>query len=76
MPVVGMGGTVAGAGSSLITIGSGSIAAGAEGRGGTVDAVANLLVLRVLVFFTFSIERTMGANEEKRWKEEVTGDRW
>ena len=76
--MVGLGGTVAGAGSSLITIRSGSIAAGAEGRGRAGGAAADLLILRDLVFFAFSValERAMGANEEKRWKEEVTGDRW
>ena len=79
MPVDGMGGMVAGAGSSGITTRAASIAAGAEGRGGVVEAVADLLVLRDLVFFVFSVvlvERAMGANEKKRWKEEVTRDRW
>ncbi len=78
MPVVGMGGMVAGAGSSGITIKLSAIAAGAEGRGWAVDAVADLLVLRGLGLFAFSdvLERPMGANEKKRWKEEVTRDRW
>ena len=78
MPVDGMGGMVAGAGSSGITTRAASIAAGAEGRGGVVEAVADLLVLRDLGLFAFSVvlERPMGANEKKRWKEEVTRDRW
>ena len=81
MPVVGMGGTVAGAGSSLMTIGSGANAAGAGGRGWGGRAAADLRTLvaaRSLGFFTFSVEleRAMGVNETKRWKEEMTGDRW
>ena len=75
-PAVGIDGTVAGAGSSLITMVAGSIAAGAGGRGWAGGAAADLLVLRVLVFLSFSEERAMGAIETKRWKEEVTGDRW
>ena len=42
-------------------------------RGGGMGA--DLLILRGLVFRCFS-ERAMGANETKRWKEEVTEDRW
>ena len=81
MPVVGTGGTVAGAGSSLMTIGSGANAAGAGGRGWGGREVADLRTLetvRFLGIFPFSVEleRTMGANETKRWKEELTGDRW
>ena len=58
MPVVGMGGTVAGAGSSLMTIGSGVNTAGAEGRGGGGGAAADLRTLvtaRALGFFNFSV---------------------